>query len=259
MIGETPPSRPCLPAVEKLDDRLLLSAVTQAASDGGNETPYKGDTQILIGLLLGQQDLIKGEISAFNSIGDLKIDAHKLSESFRRIDEGVYKLGEALINGDLSDHKVDKTAADLQVEFQKIDMLVGGLGSDAGSEFKIKIGELEQKVDGLVNDLTISTDAGDLDHKTERTYLSVADSFLRLDDAILKYESDVVQDKTHKADMKFLEIELQDVQISSYKIDDTRLQGEIQSLAQETFKLVAPPTFTGGVTTDGGDTGDVLA
>lgn len=262
MIGDTPPSRPCLPAVEKLDDRLLLSAVTDAASDGGNETPPpNGDTEILIGLLRGQQDLIKGEIDTIKFAGDLNIDDHKLNESFQKIDEVVYKLGEALIKGDLSDQKVDKTVSDLKIEFQKIDMLVGGIEGDAGGTLKIMIADLEQKVDGLVNNLKISTNAGDLDHKVELTYLKVADSFLKLDDAILKYESDVVQDKQHKVDMKFLEIKLNDVLISSYKIDNPDLQDQIQGIAKDTAGLVvvAPPTFTGGVTTDSGDTGDVLA
>lgn len=261
MIGETPPpSRPCLPAVEKLDDRLMLSASPDAAAtDGGNETPYKGDTEILIGLLRGQQDLIKGEIDTIKFAGDLNFDDHKLNESFQKIDEVVYKLGEALIKGDLSDQKVDKTVSDLKIEFQKIDMLVGGIEGDAGGKLKMMVSDLEQKVDGLVNDLKISTDAGDLDHKTELTYIKVAESFLKLDNAILKYESDVVQDKQHKVDMKFLEIKLEDILVSSYKIDDSALQKEIQGLAQDTFQLVAPPSFNGGVTTDGGDTGDVLA
>ncbi len=52
--GGTPPSRPCLPAVEQLDDRLMLSATT----DASEVPPPNGDTQILIGLLRGQLGVV---------------------------------------------------------------------------------------------------------------------------------------------------------------------------------------------------------
>jgi hypothetical protein len=263
MIGETPPpSRPCLPAVEKLDDRLMLSATPQAAStgDGGNEIPpLNGDTEILIGLLRGQLGLVNNELNVLKAAGDLKIDAHKLTDSFLKIDDVIYKLGEAQIKGDLTDVKLDKSISDLKIQFQKIDMLVGGLGEKEHKFISEQIASLQENTASIIGVLSKAENGGDLSHKIELSYLKLSESFLKLDGAILKYESNLVQDKAHKVDMKFLEIKLEDILVSSYKIDDSALQKEIRGIADATAGLLAPPSFNGGVTTDGGDTGDVLA
>src|SRR5258705_11522322 len=89
----TTPSRPCLPAIEQLDDRVLLSVSFEGAPNG--------DTQILIGLLRGQVPLVSHEVNLLKIAGDLKLDIHKLNESFLKIDDVIYKYGESLVKGEL--------------------------------------------------------------------------------------------------------------------------------------------------------------
>src|SRR4051812_14304368 len=82
-----PQSRPCLPAVEKLDDRVMLS-VTPNASE---VPPLNGDTQILIGLLKGQLELVGNEVNALTPAADITVNngsgMSKLNASFLKIDK----------------------------------------------------------------------------------------------------------------------------------------------------------------------------
>lgn len=260
--GDAPQSRPCLPAVEKLDDRLMLSASTDAS-----ETPGpNGDTGILVGLLKGQLTLVSHEINAIKLAGDLKLDVHKFNESFLKIDDVISNFGEALLKNDLTGIKLDKTINDLKVEFMKIDALVGGLGdTDAGAELKVVLDTLDHKSSELIGLLNSATGAGDLDHKIELSYLKVADSFLKLDGAVLKTTEDaVLARKAGKGQQEYLQIKLQDVQISALKIEDPDVQRQLLDLEKLTAGLLQTDgggggDFGGGVTTDGGSTGDVLA
>src|SRR5881394_1284796 len=102
IAGDAPQSRPCLPAVEKLDDRLMLSVST----DASEVPPLQGDTQILIGLLKGQLTLVSHELNALKIAGDLKLDVHKFTDSFLKIDDVISKFGEALLKTDLTEVKL---------------------------------------------------------------------------------------------------------------------------------------------------------
>src|SRR4051812_14453373 len=104
--GDAPPqSRPCLPAVEKLDDRLMLSV---SVSTDASEVPppaLQGDTDILIGLLNGQLTLVSHELNAVKLAGDLKIDVHKVTERFLKIDDLITDFGQAVLKQDLTEKK----------------------------------------------------------------------------------------------------------------------------------------------------------
>jgi len=256
--GGAPQSRPCLPAVEKLDDRLMLSVST----DASETPPPNGDTQILIGLLKGQLNLVSQELNAIKLAGDLNLDVHQLTDSLLKIDNVITNFGEATMKSDLNGKKIDKAMDELKIEFQKIDALVGGLGeTDAGSQLKIVLDTLDNNANELIGLLNNATGAGDLDQKIERTYLKAADSFQSLDEALLKATEDtVLARKAGKGQQEYLVIKLQDVQISSLKIDDEGVQRQLLDLEKLTAGLLQTDGgFGGGVSTDGGGTGDVLA
>jgi hypothetical protein len=257
LISGNPPSRPCLPAVEQLDDRLMLST---SSIDAEVPPSLSGDTQILIGLLKGQLGVVSDELSALKLAGDLKLDVHKFTESFLKIDDVLNKFGAAQLKQDLTEHKIDKTIADLKIEFLKIDSLAGGIDSESGGSLKFVLDSLEHKATELIGLLNSATDAGNLEHKTELNYLKVADSFLKLDGALLKIEEDAaLARKAGKGQQEYLVIKLRDVLVSSLKIDDVAVQKQLIGLEVATLRLLQPAgNFTGGVTTDG-STGDVLA
>jgi len=58
--------RPCLPAVEALGDRILLSAVAPAAASSDGPPPAD---QILIGLIKGELKLATSELAALQLVG----------------------------------------------------------------------------------------------------------------------------------------------------------------------------------------------
>jgi hypothetical protein len=245
------PSRPCLPAIEQLDDRVMLSVSVEGAP--------KGDTQILIGLLRGQVELVSHEVNILKVAGDLKLDIHKFNESFLKIDDLISKFGEdplGTIKGESLDLKLDKTISDLEIEFLKIDALVGGLPEGGDRELKLLVDTFEHKAVDLVTFLGSSTGGGDLGHKVEETYLKVAASFLKLDGAVLKVEEDSIARKAGKGQQEFLQIKLQDVLISSLKLDDSDLKQEVLGLATDTVATLGGNN-TDGVTVE--TTDDVLA
>jgi hypothetical protein len=255
--ADAPQSRPCLPAVEKLDDRLMLSVSTESSE----VPPLQGDTQILIGLLKGQLELVSHELTAINLAGDLKLDVHKFTERFVKIDNIITDFGQAILKQDLTEKKIDRTADQLKIEFLKIDALVGGLGdTDAGGRFKFVLDALDHKATELIGLLNSATGAGDLEHKVELNYQKVADSFQNLDAALLKVEEGtVLARKAGKDQQEFLQIKLNDVLVSALKIDNPDVQGQLLNLEKLTAGLLQGDggNFGGGVTTDGG--GDVLA
>src|SRR5438552_3603381 len=82
------PARPCLPRVEPLGDRILLSVAPAAASTTDGPPPIN---QVLIGLLQGELKLATQEVAALNIVGgDNPQLLHKLTEAFLSIDA---KLG----------------------------------------------------------------------------------------------------------------------------------------------------------------------
>jgi hypothetical protein len=247
--GSNTPSRPCLPAIEQLDDRVLLSAAVEGAP--------QGDNQILIGLLKGQVELVSHEVQALKLAGDiylgtggLKFDLHKVNESFLRIDDVIYKFGQGLIKGEVGAPSAEKTLAELKIEFSKIDTLVGGLPRETGDELKFVLDTFESKATELVNFLGSSTGGGDLDHKVEGTLLSVGDSFHKLDDAVLKFEEASIARKAGKGQQEYLVIKLSDVIVSSLKVSDSDLKIQLLGLEADTAKILS-----GGGNDTGGDTG----
>jgi hypothetical protein len=122
-----PVARPCLPAIEPLDDRILLSAATPTTdlkiADG------TANTAVLIGLLKGGLDLIKGEVSALKlAVGgdETQIKGEStlklLTDTFLKLDETLFKLGDAVMVGDVNGYKEQQLKLD--TVFHKLGELV---------------------------------------------------------------------------------------------------------------------------------------
>jgi hypothetical protein len=261
------PSRPCLPAIEQLDDRVLLSAAV-----GGDvivEPPNPASSsQILIGLLKGSFDLLKVELEALKfAAEDIKLAevpnlVHKLNLEFFKIDQIVSDFGAALIKGELTEHKEHKAFEQLELEFLKIDSLLGAVKGDEGGLSRLIEGI---KIDAftLLGNLSKFESAGELSHKDQQTLLKIVADFDSLDDAVLKLQEDLLFHK-HKGEHKqdYLEIKLNDVLVSSRLVDDKNLQGQLLSTIDATKILIGllqpGDDFTGGISVIG-STDDVVA
>jgi hypothetical protein len=238
-------ARPCLPAVEALGDRILLSVAVPAASSDG---PPPAD-QILIGLLKGELKLAAGEIAALQQVGGADPQlVHKLTEAFLKVNDVIQKAGEATIKGESLDSKHKDLVEFLDSEFLKIDSALAGLpqGSEAVKAaidgIKLSAGDL---LTGLSN---VKLDT--LDSKEQQQFLKITDAFFKYDDAFLKIEEDVLARKAGKGQQEFLIIKMNEVLISSVqKLSDDGLKEQLTGLVAQTEKILIgllQPGETGG-------------
>jgi hypothetical protein len=245
-----PQSRPCLPAIEPLDDRILLSAAPAAAVDQPGGTT--ANTGILIGLLKGQLDLIKGEIATLKLAagGETQIKGESviklLTNEFLKLDETVLKLGDAAVIGDLAGYKEQQIKIDQALN--KLDALL----PDSSS--------LLPAVQRLVKSLTPVTEGGQaVSYKEQKVLLKIADEFLKIDGAILKFAADPTGAEFQKGldpSIKFLK----DVVKIDALVDqlDPQIKGELTE-ALNAIKVgtldflgsLLKPVDNGGLSSDG--------
>ena len=243
------PSRPCLPAVEPLGDRILLSAVAPAAASEG---PPPVD-RILIGLIKGELNLATSELSALKLAGggDTQL-LHRLTEGFLKIDDVINKVGEAVIKGELTDHKENKALELLNDEFLKIDAAVSGLSGDAQQALKSAIDGIKLSAGELLGGLT-NIKLDELSHKEQQAFLKITDAFSDVDAGLLKIEEAVLARKAGKGQEEFLKIKLTDILVSSFqKIDDAGLKEQLSGIVADTEKILI------GLLQPGETTGDVI-
>jgi hypothetical protein len=248
--AKTTSSRPCLPVIEQLGDRVMLSAAPVPAASSDGPPPAN---QILIGLLQGELKLANSELSALRIAGGAEDPSlvHKLNERFLKIDQEISTLGEAILKGDLSQHKENKIIEQIGSEFLKIDELVGGFPQDVQESIKAAIDGIKLSTGDLVASLS-KFDTIDISQKEQLQFLKITDAFGDLDAALLKLQEGIVEQKDTFDKQKYLEIKLEDVLVSSAKIEDQGLQRELLGLAAQTEKiligLLQPPS-TGDVIT----------
>jgi hypothetical protein len=240
------PSRPCLPAVEPLGDRILLSAVAPAAASEG---PPPID-RVLIGLIKGELNLATGELAALKLAGgDNAQLLHKLTEGFLKIDDVINKVGDAVIKGDLTGLKEDKALELLNDEFLKIDAAVGGLSGDAQQALKAAIDGIKLSAGELLGGLT-NIKLDELSHKEQEAFLKITDAFSDADAGLLKIEEAVLARKAGKGQQEFLVIKMNDILVSSFqKLDDAGLKEQLSGIVADTEKILIgllQPGETGG-------------
>lgn len=231
-------SRPCLPAVEALGDRIMLSVVV---GSGGTQEPPPPVDQILIGLIKGELELATDQLAVLRLVGGEDPKAlHQVTQGLLKIDEVLSKYGEALIKGELTDQKIKLAQAELDRAFDKLgDIKVGG---DA---LKEAIGDIKLDTASLLGTLDQIAPVGDLSHKDELQYLKIVDAFGDLDEGLLKLQESILARKAGKGQQEYLIIKMNDVLITSRLVEDSELKQHLLSIAAETEKvligLLQPP------------------
>jgi hypothetical protein len=185
------PSRPCLAAIDQLEDRLLLSAATSpVVSD-----PNGSDAQVLVGLLTTQFDSIQSEISMLKiksaTGGTTAATLHKLSTEFLKIDSILNTYGT-----DLSSGTLDKGApANLKIkstnEFLKID-------DDAGTELLPAVQSVDDELTAELATLTSDKDGySTLSQKDKQQFNNISLDVANLAGTIMNYGLEVFEGKPH--------------------------------------------------------------
>jgi hypothetical protein len=224
-------SRPCLPAVEALGDRILLSV---SVEPGASQDPPPPVDQILIGLLKGELKLAADELALQKIIGGEDPQAlHQATLGLLRIGDVLDKYGEALVKGDLTEQKIKIAQAELDRAFDKLgDIKVGG---DA---LKEAIGDIKLDTASLLSTLEKIAPVGDLGHQEELHYLKIVDTFGDLDEGLLKLQESILARKAGKAQLDYLSVKLNDVLVTGRLIEDAELKQHVLSIAAETEKIL---------------------
>jgi hypothetical protein len=269
--------RPCLPAVELLGDRVLFSLST--GGEGG------GDVAVLIGLMRQTQPVLAEELAALKIASDasaagskFKVDFFKLSREFLKVDQLLFKFGEALIKLDEVDaSKVSKLEQKVMTaiggEFLKIDALVArsGWGGEVGGALLPAVQRVEEAALAAAKGLAgLAGPGGDLGNKGEAELLKISDTFLKIDANLLKlatavFAGDVIGNKQEafiKLESKLLTLGWNKLDALVSKIGDAEFKQEIDGFGQATMDIAAgllKPTeiFDGGPVVIG-DTDDVI-
>jgi len=125
---DTPSARPCMPAVEQLGDRILLSAVP-AATDGGQIPPGPCLVATLNGMIgqPGSSDsVLIGELNAMKLAGQISLvsntkwDGQNLENEFIKLNDLFSKADAALTLGLFTPDVQAKLLTDLNTEFDKL-------------------------------------------------------------------------------------------------------------------------------------------
>lgn len=258
-----PASRPCLPAIEPLGDRVLLSTVTFPPFSKGPIEPE----QVLIAMVkasIGQPDssasLLLDQLAAFKIAskieGGIKLmEMQKLTNSFLSIDNLLFKFSEAIIKGESVDSKHTLYSKILSDELVKLDTLVQGIPDDSALLLPA-VQKYADSASKLWTGLAAIAPLVKVDLKLTDTLVGLSDAFLKVQMGIVKLGEDLAYSKApSKGTLEYLKIKFDDILITSRKLDDEGLQETLQELADVALntmtELLAPPPIPDGEFPDG--------
>ena len=219
-------TRPCLPVVEQLGDRVMLSADTEVIVNPDATVKLAVD-QILIGLIKGELQETSTELSLLKIVADADPKlANKFTSSLLKIDDILYKQTEVLIKGESKDAKhLTAALADLQDEFVKLDTLIDGFPKLG--DIKLVLDDMQNKAESFLLALSKIEVVDELTDKERQTFLKISDAFGDLDAGLLKLQEDLVTSKhaatgkhIQKGQLQYLEVKLNDILVTSRSLGD---------------------------------------
>jgi hypothetical protein len=241
------PARPCLPAVEELGDRIMLSAdVGTLAVD----TPPPQVSQILISMMKGDTETFAQDLAALKlaAEADPKL-AKKLGDKLLKIDRAVYKFGEALIKGETVASKQAQAMAVIDRQFIKIAEHIARQPADAQLKLTPAIDGIKLKVQQVVGEMGAVGPAPDLSKQDKQVLHKIVQDWAQMDAAAIKLEQVIAINKD-PANQDFLKFKLADLLVSSNKVGDATLKAELVGItgsAEQILIGLLQPASTGDV------------
>jgi hypothetical protein len=247
-----PVARPCLPAIEPLDDRILLSAAAPPTA-GLKITDGTSNTAVLIGLLKGGLDMIKGEVSALKlAVGgeDSQIKGEStlklLTDTFLKLDETLFKLGDAVMVGDVNGYK--EQTIKLDAVLHKVDELAPSA-----------LPAVQRAADALIKNLTSLEGGQKISPQGIKLLTGIGDGFLKIDEALLKYGADPTGAQFKQGLNPAIKIDQEFIKIGALLEQlDPQIKGELTE-ALNAIKVgtldylgsLVKPVDNGGLSSDG--------
>ena len=216
-------SRPCLPVIEQLGDRVMLSGDVEVIVNPDATVKVALD-QILIGLIKGELQETSTELSLLKIVADADPKlVNKVTAGLIKIDDVLYKTTEDLIKGELTESKIKLAISKVESEFVKIDALVGGLPKLG--DIKFVLDEMENKATNLLGAFLKIEPIDELTDKERQTFLKITDTFGDLDAGLLKIQENVLARAATgkhigKAQLQYLEVKFEDILVSSRQLGD---------------------------------------
>ena len=224
------PSRPCLPAVEPLGDRIMMSA------DAGPlvvDAPPPQVSQILIGMMKGDTTHFAQDLAALKLAAevDQKL-AKKLGDSLLKIDRAIYKFGEALIKGQELASKQGQTMASIDRQIDRIDRTIDRLSPDAQLKLMPVIDALKLDVAAIIGEMGAGGPVTGLSNTDKQALVKISNDWEQMDRVAIKLQEELAVKKA-AVNQDLLKIKLTDVLISSSKIGDATLKSELTNVVNE--------------------------
>lgn len=268
-----PASRPCLPAVERLGDRVLLSAAPTAVVVVPPEPPDPC-LEAYVNGLLGQPPTSTQTTTsiAFDEFTIQKTTDQSSPKLFDAVNQEFYKLNDlfggldaTLLTGTATPDVVQGYSQAINGELLKIDTMLGGGTSttttatpDATVVLLPAVQQLMTDAGGLLTTLQgLAPGAGGASLKLDVQYLVLDASVTDLSNSILKLNSDVLEQKMGSAGLDYLEYKLDEVFITNFAPPDPALKLDLQGALTEADSIVDSilmPTSPVGTSPTGGDT-----
>jgi hypothetical protein len=243
------PPRPCLPAVEQLGDRIMMSAdmMGAPAQPQAVVNPPPQVSQILIGMMKGDTDSFAQDLAALKLAAgvDSKL-GHKLADVLKKVDLAVYKFGKDLIKGEAVAPDMIKAAIDRQ--FLKVDAILARHPLDAQLKIAPTIDALQLKAHELVAQLAAVGPSPELSKEDRQTLNKISLDWAQMSKGALKVQEQIAFNK--EASREFLKIKFADLLVSSLKVEDPTLRTEINNAvgsAEQILIGLLVPASTGDV------------
>ena len=268
-------SRPAL-AIERLEDRQVLSAVSPAAETG---PPPSGDAQVLIGLLQGGLKVTQDEFQLLKILGaaspsENQVDHKEIvvskpidvaSPILMQLGDTIEKVGADLIKGDLTDLKM--MAAQDKIKYLEIklnDVIITSVDAQTQDAARPIVDALFADATSLVQGLLAVQGAGDapsesltlnftkivfdykemqeLTIKGELDFLKAQSPGLTVDDFQVKIEN--LFQKANEAIMKLDDTDASALlpAVQDFETGILNLLGSLQGGQDFTGGVVVPPT-----------------
>jgi hypothetical protein len=252
-----PVRRRCLPAIETLGDRVLLSVTPAAIAAPEPPDPcLVAEINGAIGQPGASNTLVTDEIVIQKLAAPLagstdKIDA-ALTEEFIKINNLFGGLDAALITGSLLPAVQIKYQTAISDEFVKIDALIGVTGVSATDSVNLllpAVQHLQADADGLLTTLQNLAPGSGGSFKVVLTDVLLDASFTDLENNLISLNLDVTLDKVAPAVVDYFKIQLDEAFIK-FLPPDPAIQASVQGAVTEADTIVAdilqPPTTTVG-------------
>lgn len=241
--SSTPLSRPCLPQVEPLGDRIMLSVDNILI--GGDV----GSDDLLVALVMGQLPILESQLDALKLGADLvgadealKVEFLKLTDGFLELQDAVYDFGDVLIKAEskvsLTDFNftksLDKATSNISDQLSKLETLAFSWG--AQNKLLPAVQHIGSETMSLVKALLQVAPGGDDTHDMNLNYLKLSDDFLKISQDVIKIGSDdYIARKAGKGQIEYLKIKMEDIMVTSSKIGDLKFQDLLLGLANQTI------------------------